>query len=327
MVVETNVCVSHFFSQVQNIIGKTKQSSWGHHVVTRASEELDISTAESTRSTENNNGEIDLPYSTVPAQNAIVNEADGATMVEDWGAVRTNLDVQSWGEDSFPILSNHATTFSLAGEEYSERPVRISIDSAQDSRVRFSGKVSVEKLAYEPNDSSGEIPWDEGGDVAVGVAEYTSSAMQDPPARLMTPQTKNDSSGQPKSILRPSRFSQQPNTSRFTHAARSLGKRVDDDSVATPLNPLNTSAVIKSPPRNGTGFLEHGIELSPIERAVTQAFGHPAEKGSAAAFQEIMRQANCLYPVGNVVEDGSLYSDPTLDVMNVSRHSQSFGDR
>jgi len=309
----------------------------------------------------------ETPYSTVPAQQALLHgEADDDDAMlsingQSWDkkhdavtARQVYLDEEE--ESLFPILSTNAGGFSVAGTidedaEYLDEstvrlPVRISIGSYdQDEQghpissserrgVRFHQNLASQTLVYnnqEEDQPSGdnpqndsEIPWDERADDG-----SPRSVMAD--ANQMT-SNPADTYGQPKSILRPAKFS---GTNRGRRGSRYRGgaymdpyyaSRSDGDQCSDSTPPPNTprdvsESVSKSPPRNGSGFTDHGVELSPIsQRGMDhasdpyQSVGHPAERGSrtinkSMAFREMVEKANHLYP------------DPSLDGNSIMSES------
>lgn len=204
------------------------------------------------------------------------------------------MDSRLSGDNSFPILSKHPS-LSIVEEDPE--------DSETDARiVRFSKDESYTHVF----DDSSDRPFDEddetGPESASSSLPHPPPAPQDnasassPPSSSRSFQSLNSSSsGGLKSILRPARFSP---TKSFPDAGQLDG----GDEV------LNTS-ISKSPPRGSSGFVDDGVELSPIVRGRRLS----VDGGSSGVkFHKTIEEANTLYPDPSL-EAPTEYSDPTID--------------
>jgi hypothetical protein len=210
------------------------------------------------------------------------------------------------GDNSFPILSKHPSLSMV--EEDSE-------DSETDARiVRFSKDESYTHVF----DDSSDRPFDEDDETRPDSASGsnpppgppdTASAASPPSSSRSFQSLNSSSSGGLKSILRPARFSP-------AKSYPDMGEHDGGDEV------LNTS-ISKSPPRGSTGFVDDGVELSPIAR------GHRVSvdgSSSGVKFHKTIEDANTLYPDPSL-EAPTEYSDPTIDTsggFNVSMMDSIF---
>lgn len=216
------------------------------------------------------------PYSTVLPPALIMSERDDASLLETW-AVRPAGDLES--VDSFPILGTRAGGFSVASED---KPPSVRISVVRESQPQHpAGRLREVRFSSKLVDE--EIPWDESEDGSpTSVAERPS-----PPPK------------EPKSILRPTRFAG-PAPTRVLNMQRYRRALMDDRSTITPRTMISLS-----PPPGGAPFVDKGVELSPIRR----------DQKSNVSFSSMVQRAACLSPDPALVEDGSLYSDPTLDIV------------
>jgi len=299
-----------------------------------------MSTAESTNNTENG----DHPASR-PAYDDPASRRRSTRMGASEAAIRTNADLESIGESSFPYLNNPGSGFSVAsgkeGEDAVELGCGVEVSSSDDRRgVRFSRNLDALTHIFTI-DENGEAPWDERADeisptsvMDLGATSNQQKAQTKTAAPSPRPVKESSPSSSPpsdqlKSILRPARFS--PPSDVATNYARGMYNGMSynshllamyDEYILSGMG-VNTS-VSMSPPRNGSGFVDHGVELSPIENEKintgARAIGHPAEKRiSSVSIRDIVEQANCLYPgASTLVEDISVYSDPTAEVLSES---------
>lgn len=175
-------------------------------------------------------------------------------------------------------------------------------DSAMESRnVRFSRKETLTHIIF--NDAS-DRPFDEQDDLSAPSGTASRGAMRaviepSPPTSGRSLQSSTSGSSGLKSCLRPARFSPVKGSPDRSH-------RSDDEGSVV----LNAS-IAKSPPRGVPGFVDHGVELSPIGRT------------GAVTFNEVVEQVEGAYPDPSL-DGASTYSDPTLDVTseyNVSLQS------
>jgi hypothetical protein len=181
-------------------------------------------------------------------------------------------------------LSKHSTLEVL--DEQSEE------DPADEPRsVRFSKE---ESSTHVFNDLS-DRPSDE-SDYASEPADEVVSSDLDKPA-VGEQSFNSSSSGGLKSILRPARFS--PTKSSSDSREHHLE---EDESV--------NKSISKSPPRGGTGFVEAGVELSPIAKGDRRS---TAGTGGGVTFRASVEEANSFYPDPDF-DAPTDYSDPTLDV-------------
>lgn len=156
--------------------------------------------------------------------------------------------------------------------------------------------------------------------------------------------------GNPKSILRAPRFSSPEHPAANNTSNNSLlesfygvpypslliGRMFDSSSIMGRGSRIADTSVSMSPPRNGSGFKDHGVELSPIRRGGGGGTATAATTGSAnnnksadeerytfnnttVSFREFVERANCLYPDPPLLmEETSLFSERTPDI-----HSES----
>jgi hypothetical protein len=81
-------------------------------------------------------------------------------------------------------------------------------------------------------------------------------------------------------------------------------------------------SISKSPPQGGTGFVEAGVELSPIVKG--NRHSTTVGTGGCVTFHENVEEAVGVYPDPGL-DAPTDYSDPTLDVTgvdNVSYHEE-----
>lgn len=190
-------------------------------------------------------------YSTLPMQQAVLNEADGDSLLH-WSPLE---DEQS--THSFPILSNHCG-FSASGLENEAGKHQFAMDETENAS---EGKtLSKRAVRFSQQDSQISIPWNEQNE-----RDHTSATpSRSDSVAVVSP---SPSPRPPQSILRATRFTDTTPLARTSIAYYAQLQAFRDKQLPqSPMRRDNKERVVyKSPPkRNATIMDQPGSELSPI---------------------------------------------------------------
>ena len=261
------------------------------------------STAETTKSGETPRNQINLTYSSVPAQQAVYNEADLSSWLDAASPKDDDNDEDetSAGEVSFPLLSTSASGKVEESGTSSEKAVAHSMNSSgkdvddsvtsperdaerycashqQPERraVRFAEKIATHSEYVVLNaensdyrDSSGsttssDIPWDEQVDKIIPNDGSPTSVFEAPTTKEY-PRTPYPGQTQekPKPILRSSKFTGP--VRRYQIRRYTMGSPDRYGAASRSAATETHTPVMMSPPRSNSSFLDDdGSALSPI---------------------------------------------------------------
>lgn len=306
-------------------------------------DDMDGSTASTTNTGSAESAQkYDMPYSAVPAQSGVLNEADGAQLLEEWALRHSpSTDARSVvSEDSFPILSKFGGHLSVTEsmmpdideeEEYAKEgdialrdlttrntasPQQQSESLGERRGVRFSQTLEASTHVYDGERS--EAPWDERADDSsptsvvddlVGATPFGYCYDSSPEEKVIIVPEAQNSMGKPKSILRRARFTPTYNEAPYTDSRGRSQFGTGDAQHSSPLNAMTAPIVVKSPPRPGAFFNEEGTEVSPITKPPKTSIESNLQKVKLQPKPEFAHAA----AFRKIVEKANgLYPDPPL---------------